>query len=823
MRRGHDHPPKNGAAGVVTSGSPDHAREPNKDSTASAMLDRALKWAELGVYIFPAAIVVDDGKKLTQPKVAWGTEATTDLPTIRRWWSRWPDAIPCAACKPSKLAVVDFDQKNGKDGVAFADAKGLDFPITWNCETPSGGHHVFYRDEQGLDGGDAYFGERCGIDVKAAQGNCGGMVKLYAEAPDDFWSQVAPCPEWLAGARDKDVRPQRTAAPPEEVARIDAKFSNEGYPLDLRIAKAVEDLERCPSSIQGQDGSSAILVACAVPWKWGIADRAMRERLVDEHFNREPEPGQTTAFAKPVWDGKELEHKHDDAEQARFGEKLSNLAFVERLRQRADGAAKETDLDAIAARFAGKYIRCTDVGNAERFAAAWADEVKYCSSQRRWYTWTGTHWQKDERGRVQARAKLLVRAMHIEAALCADDGARKALSAHAKASESANRISAMLALAQSEPGIAVSIDEFDRDPWLLNCPNGTLNLHTYALRSHNPADLITRITSALFDPDAKSNLLDKVLGDVTAADPEMIDYLQRIAGYSLVGVATEKAFFFAHGPPDSGKSTFVNGLGHSLGSYHVNTAADTWLQRPQVGGNRGDLVRLAGARLVTACEFRKGTRFDHAAIKNVTGGDKITAAAKYEGEIEYTPAFTLLMAGNDLPLIDDLDEACWGRLRPLPFEHSISLANQDDTIRERVKEPECARAFLAWAVAGCKEWQQRPLRVAPKIVAAKGQKLRDDADHVAQFFEDCCEFGSANDHRALNGELWSAYATWCRDHRKMQVDVRSMATKLEARGCVRAKSGSVRLWKGVSMATRFDAKGAVASSVHRAQPSTPAA
>lgn len=466
---------------------------------------------------------------------------------------------------------------------------------------------------------------------------------------------------------------------------------------------------------------------------------------------------------------------------------------------RTDSGAPEPTPEQIAA-LIPRGTRCTQLGNAERFAAAWRGKVRYCAAQRRWYTWCDTHWKKDEAHRVQAMGKLVVRAIYHEASTIGGEDEdrtklRQAVAKHARDSEKASEINAMLALAQSEPGIATVIDDFDRDPWLLNCPNGTLDLRTGELRPHNPDDLITRITAAPYDPAATSELWDRVLREATGGDAKMIDYLSRVAGYALAGVATEKAFFFLHGPTDTAKSTVVNAIAHALGSYHVATDFDTWLVHYNVGGNRGDLVRLVGTRLVTAVEVQPGARFDARTIKNVTGGDKIVAAAKYEGEIEFTPTFTLLFAANDAPRINTEDGAMWGRAKIIPFEHTV--ANPDETVRTRLQSEECAAAVLAWAVRGCAAWQKRGLRVAPDTITEAGKKLRDEMDPTNDFFEEMCAFVA--EKKTTNGVLWNNYSQWCKTHGAKQISAKVMAAKLRARGCEPGGSNGSRLWKGVGI------------------------
>jgi putative DNA primase/helicase len=283
----------------------------------------------------------------------------------------------------------------------------------------------------------------------------------------------------------------------------------------------------------------------------------------------------------------------------------------------------------------------------------------------------------------------------------------------------------------------------------------------------------------------------------------MAAYLRRLAGYALVGLANEKQFFFAHGPKDTSKSSFVRALAATLGDYHVSTTFDTWLVHSQVGGNRGDLVRLAGARLVSAVEVREHAKFDTELLKKVTGGDPITAAAKYEGEVTFDATFKLLFAANDAPKVRDDDEPLWGRLRLLPFTHRI--ASPDPKVVARLCDTaDTGPAILAWAVRGCIEWQLRGMGQAPAAVTTAGAALRDAMDPTNEFLEEQCQF--VPEGRVARRLLRAAYDQFARERNiHGRLSARELAAKLRARGVT--DGGTVRVlcgqpedaWRGVRL------------------------
>lgn len=453
---------------------------------------------------------------------------------------------------------------------------------------------------------------------------------------------------------------------------------------------------------------------------------------------------------------------------------------------------QETRVDLLPGRF-----NCTDLGNSERLVAAYRDEIRFCPQRKRWLNWDGTRWRWDEVGTIERKAKASVRAIMREADH-ADDDRAKGLRQWSFASESSNRIKAMIALAQTEAGIPVLLDELDADPYLLNCANGTVDLRTGELRPHRRLDLITRTTGLEYEFGASSKLWDSVLTDACGGDRELAVYLQTVAGYSLLGVPLERAFFFLHGPPGTAKSTLLDAIHAAAGGYAESADADTWLLKPQVGGNRGDLVRLAGARVVTSSEFKSGQKWDEAIIKRITGGDQLTYAAKYEGEVTFKPSFSLLFAANDAPSAREDDDGFWVRMKRIPLTHQIPVEKQDKRLKSKLQDPRHARAILWWAVKGCATYLASGFPRCAAVEASTSE-YRAELDHFSTFLDERCEFDP--DYFLTRKDLRRSYEAWALEvGRKVLLDAKAVARKLRAKGCRdgRPRAG-YETWNGLQL------------------------
>lgn len=440
----------------------------------------------------------------------------------------------------------------------------------------------------------------------------------------------------------------------------------------------------------------------------------------------------------------------------------------------------------------------TDTGNAERFVARNRGNIHYVPPRRRWITWDEKRWAWDLLGAVDQLGKKTVRAIYAEAEHARDKDQVEVIIKHAMASEKRERRAAMVALAQTEPGVPVLPQGLDADPWAFNCANGTLDLRTGELRPHAREDLITKLAPVAFVPGATSTLWERYLADATGGDVELAGYLQRAVGYALQGQVTEKCFWFLFGPPDGMKSTFIDAVSNTLGDYAVPAAFTTWLVQTNTGGNRGDLVALMGARLVTSVEVRKGAKFDEEILKRITGGDLLTAAAKYEAETTFPPSFALWLAANDSPVIRDDDEGAWSRVRRIPFVHPLPPEKRDPTMRERLRAPDVQQAILSWAVEGCLAWQRHGLGTC-RAVEVSTAEYREDMDRAASFFAERCWFGAAE---ITSKELREGYEAWCRENGvRHPLTSKELGARLRAKGCEQGKLGTCRArsWRGLRL------------------------
>ena len=439
-------------------------------------------------------------------------------------------------------------------------------------------------------------------------------------------------------------------------------------------------------------------------------------------------------------------------------------------------------------------FRPTDLWNSENFFKKYLGQSLYCKKWNSWLIYRKGKWQEDDRNETQELAKKVIMGYYREASEILDDKERKRLVNQALKSESQRAIRAMIELATSN--MPVVPEEFDRDPYIFNLKNGTLNLKTMKFEEHKAKDLLTKKSDVNYEPGSICpkwlDFLDKIFG----GNKKLIDYLQTTLGYSLTGDIGEQCLFILYGIGFNGKSTFINTIQEILGDYAISTPFDTFLSK--IGSHiPNDLARMRGARFVTAVEAGEGRKFNEAILKSVTGRDKITARFLRQEYFEFSATFKLWLATNHKPTVREFSPAYWGRIRLIPFKLIIPEEERIPQYEKTLlKEKE---GIFNWMLEGCKRWKEEGLKVPEEIKEATAQ-YKDQMDVMAEFIEDCCIENRLA--QATTKKLYGAYKDWCEENKEKEINKRAFGRRLEERGYKAIRIGSPkqeRGWGGIDL------------------------
>lgn len=376
-------------------------------------------------------------------------------------------------------------------------------------------------------------------------------------------------------------------------------------------------------------------------------------------------------------------------------------------------------------------------GIALAFADRHKDELRFCHTVGKWFHWDGTRWKKEGTKLAFALAREICRDVNQTGA--------KVL---AKASTSG----AVEKFAQADRSFAVTSDIWDQDPWLLGTPDGTIDLHSGVLRQPKQSDFITKQTSVGPAPYSECPVWFQFLDEATQGDEDLKHFLQQISGYCLTGDIREHALIFIHGDGGNGKGVFLNTINNILGEYATTAAMDTFTAS-RSDRHPTDMAWLQGARLVSASETEKGRAWAETRVKQLTGGDPITARFMRQDFFTFQPQFKLLIIGNHKPILKNVDAAARRRFNIIPFVHKPIRPDRCLEAKLRAEYP----AILRWMVDGCISWQQHGLK-RPEVVLDATKDYFESQDSFQQWIEESCEV--ERNKSDTTARLFDSWKTW---------------------------------------------------------------
>lgn len=668
-----------------------------------ALLEAAIKYASFGWRVVP---VESEGKKpwLTE----WQKRASTDVQVIRGWWEQRPGSnVGLATGEASGFFVLDVDPaKGGFESLERLEARYGDLPSTPLVLTGGGGRHYYLR-WPGFEvrnttdlvvEGVSYRG----LDIRGTGGQVVAPPSVNAKGVEYDWDMLTSLPEpgvafadapaWLLKAVGSPVRPMRFNLPDV----IPEGSRDETF---TRLAGTMR--------AAGMD-ESAIFLAM-------------------EETNR-------TRCHPPL----------PRAQLEKIAKSVSKYPPRLNVREPAGGGSAGDDW----------WKRdWSDAGTGARFAARWKGELRY-SPQLGWMAFRDGRWRGiDKTVVVSQYAGAMSREMASETG---HEEAAEDWKKYAKGLSQARRIGAYLPSAAGSADVHVDdVNAWDGNGWVLNCPNGVVDLRSGSILSTDGrSGLHTKMAGAPYVAGSAAPRWEKFLLEIMLGREDLVAFLQRMVGYMLTGEVSEQALFFAYGDGANGKSLFANTIKAVLGGYGI-TGAPGLLMASKSDKHTTDLADLRGARFVLASESSEGKSFDEEVVKRLTGSDPIKARLMRQDNFEFQPTHKLLVLSNHKPRVRGRDNGIWRRLRLIPFDARFEGTGDNKALgRELWAERE---GILSWAVRGCLDWQEIGLE-PPRAVLEAVEEYKAEEDDLAPWIAERCDLGP--DMEAATAALYANYRGW---------------------------------------------------------------
>jgi putative DNA primase/helicase len=183
--------------------------------------------------------------------------------------------------------------------------------------------------------------------------------------------------------------------------------------------------------------------------------------------------------------------------------------------------------------------------------------------------------------------------------------------------------------------------------------------------------------------------------------------------------------------------------------------------------------------MVTLVETNRNAVFDDGLLKNLTGGDRLTARNLYEGYFDWKPTHKLQLFTNYEPRITGQDRGLWRRLYFIEYKASYGLkAEIEQGIAEFLEDGGLdkklaaeAPGILAWLVEGARQWYIQGLNPPPVVLRLK-QAYKDRQDVIGRFLAARAQpqTGSRVPLTQGTAALYGAYMGWTKanGHRPLE-------------------------------------------------------
>lgn len=403
-----------------------------------------------------------------------------------------------------------------------------------------------------------------------------------------------------------------------------------------------------------------------------------------------------------------------------------------------------------------------DMGNGEHFAIRYRGKFLYIVASKTWVYWDDVRWKVCDNGEHVEAAKLVASDRFLAAAKAKIESGTEADNAnYRQASKTINdihRINNILSSASSIRGMSESsFSKFDSDPYLFSVRNGVVDLLNGELLEPKQSMLNSKQANCKYVDGAQCPRFLKFMDEIFLGDTEMVQFVQRTIGMSMIGKVIEEVVIFMLGSGSNGKSVLANILFAVLGDYVVTMDSSVLMRNSRSSANEAatrEKARLQGVRVAMMNELESDDVFSEKTLKELGSSEAITARNLYEKSFQFMPTHTIFLRGNHLPGVRDATNGFWRRMVTLEFKRQFEPHERDTKLAERILAEERDGVFM-WMLQGCLDFQEQGLKI-PKSVQAIANQYRKDSDVIGEWIEECCNVGEGQ-----SVSLQSAYVNYC--------------------------------------------------------------
>lgn len=450
-----------------------------------------------------------------------------------------------------------------------------------------------------------------------------------------------------------------------------------------------------------------------------------------------------------------------------------------------------------------------DIGIATLMQTIYQNEIRFCPQNKSWYIWDKRWKMQNDDGVISDKLQTLLNLLRIYTDEVTTDENKDTMTKYKKWLSSVRKYSAMRGVLEVlKTMVRLPLYEMDNHPYIINTRNGAYDMRTGKIVEDIRSLNLTKCTNT-FPANFVTKKCDRwyqFIDEVTSGNKEKAAFLQRALGYSLLGVNKEECAFLIYGPKTrNGKGTLFTAIKEALSEDYADTASSDLICEDNRGRSHDfnapqpALAKIKSTRIVEMSESEQGVMIASAALKSLTGQDKLVTRGLYENSFTFLPQFTLWLSTNYLPAVTDDTIFRSNRIWVIEFNESFA-DNPDTNLKELFTAPENQPTILKWLMDGTKDYMKNGLQV-PDCVKQATQNYRDRFDRINNFIKDCCEIDDGK--KILRGTLYTIYTRWCRKTENKYAPLGSVKfyTEMEVRGFHCIKTSGEYYIKGLDVTT----------------------
>jgi putative DNA primase/helicase len=406
-----------------------------------------------------------------------------------------------------------------------------------------------------------------------------------------------------------------------------------------------------------------------------------------------------------------------------------------------------------------------------------------------WMIWDGYQWKRDKTNRITALIKNLCW--------------KEANASHWRREQmrlAANRtVTAIEHLARSDPRHAGTIEQWDKDPFILGCPTKTVDLRTGIASTPEMIDHVSKYcTVDPAEPGTPAPMWERFLDEITNNDKEYQKFLQKLFGYCLTADVSEEIFVFMYGGGGNGKGTLIRIISTIMGDYWGTVKKELLVRNSPFPSNSDEYYKASiyGKRLITVQESAKGAEWSEDELKEMTGNDSKIVGRPIRGDpFEFNPVAKIIIIGNNKPSLAEVLDAMLRRLKVCPFLFKPPIPDKALKTKLQAEAPQ----ILQWLIQGCLMWQREGLGSCRVVDEATQEYFADQNSFQTWIFE-CCTIDPTLVLRSKPGPLLASFNAFRRENGQAPIGGFPFSELLDRHPIIRRKrSHGLRWVEGIAL------------------------